>query len=213
MSPDGQWQIAHITDIKLPGFTLTGAAGAAVAAQAAGAAGLAGAAANTALAAATALQTNSTSLSSAAAGTALGTDSSSAAASSGAHARRHGNQRRQRPGGYRRGLRQRSGTAPGRRANAGVISKSKVEGIHSFNNKDHYNEWYFIYDPSQDRPGVQLNGPYNPNLALGATTTTTGTPAGQAGTPGILHFGCAGHPPSRGSQPAPTSTPRSRQTP
>ena len=61
----------------------------------------------------------------------------------------------------------------------GVISKSKVDGIHSFNDKSHYNEWYFIYDPSQDK-GQQLTGPYNPNLALGLTTTT-GTPAGQPG--------------------------------
>ena len=170
MAPDGQWQIAHATDINLPGFTLPGAAGAAVAAQAAGAAGLTGAAANTALAAAAALQANSASLSSAAPGTALGTDSSSAAAGSG-------------PADTGPASGNGAGPLLGGGPMLGVISKSKVEGIHSFNNKSHFNEWYFIYDPSQDRPGVQLNGPYNPNLALGTTTTTTGTPAGQPGTP------------------------------
>ena len=206
MSPDGQWQIAHITDIKLPGFTLTGAAGAAVAAQAAGAVGLAGAAANTALAAATALQTNSTSLSSAAAGTALGTDSSSAAAGS-------GDTTQTAPGTSAGSGPADTGPASGNGAGPllgggpmlGVISKSKVEGIHSFNNKDHFNEWYFIYDPSQDRPGVQLNGPYNPNLALGATTTATGTPAGQSGTPASSTSAAPATAP--GAPTPPTSTP------
>ena len=49
----------------------------------------------------------------------------------------------------------------------GVVSKQKTEGIHSFGDKKKYNEWLFIYDPSQDK-GQMLVGPYNPNMFLGA---------------------------------------------
>jgi hypothetical protein len=64
----------------------------------------------------------------------------------------------------------------------GVVSKSNAEGIHSFNGKSHYNQWYFIYDPAQDLgvAGLLPNGPYNPKLTLTTAggTTTPGTPAG-----------------------------------
>jgi type II secretory pathway pseudopilin PulG len=65
----------------------------------------------------------------------------------------------------------------------GVISKSKLVGIHTFNDKSHYNEWLFIYDPTQDR-GQLPNGPYNPNAAR---LTNGLTPSDQSGTsqPGL----------------------------
>jgi len=174
MSPDGQWQIAHITDIKLSGFTLTGAAGAAGAA-AAGTAGLTGAAANTALAAVGALQANSTNLSTAAQQT---TDTTTTGTTAGQTTGTIGTG----PADTNSASGNGAGPVLGGGPMLGVISKSKAEGIHSFNDKSHYNERYFIYDPSQDR-GQQLTGPYNPTLTLGATTTTTtGTPAGQSGT-------------------------------
>jgi hypothetical protein len=58
----------------------------------------------------------------------------------------------------------------------GVISKSKAEGIHSFNDKSHYNEWYFIYDPTQEK-GQQITGPWNPNFS-----TSTTNPLGSNGS-------------------------------
>jgi len=71
----------------------------------------------------------------------------------------------------------------------GVVSKMKAEGIHSFGDKTKYNEWFFIYDPAQDK-GQLLVGPYNPKMFLGASagtgltnksaTPTTGTGAAPA---------------------------------
>jgi type II secretory pathway pseudopilin PulG len=167
MSPDGQWQIAHITDIKLTGSGLT----ALTAATGPGGAG----AANQA-------QTITGGLGGAPTPATRSTDSSNPAAATGS------------TGGQTTGTTTGNGPADTNGASGngagpvlgggpmlGVISKSKAEGMHSFNDKSHYNEWYFIYDPSQDK-GQQLTGPYNPNLTLGVTTTT-GTPAGQPGTP------------------------------
>jgi type II secretory pathway pseudopilin PulG len=45
----------------------------------------------------------------------------------------------------------------------GVASASKQKTIREFNDKKHYNEWLFIYDPTNDRGGL-LNGPAQPNL-------------------------------------------------
>jgi type II secretory pathway pseudopilin PulG len=74
----------------------------------------------------------------------------------------------------------------------GVVSKMKVEGIHSFGDKSKYSEWFFIYDPSQDANGKMLvKGPYNPNTfigsansGLGNTGTTGNTQAPNTGAPG-----------------------------
>ncbi len=73
----------------------------------------------------------------------------------------------------------------------GVVSKQAAEGIHSFGEKKKYNEWFFIYDPSQDK-GQLLVGPYNPKMFLGAANAGLGNPpspgtgpgAGGATTPG-----------------------------
>jgi type II secretory pathway pseudopilin PulG len=43
----------------------------------------------------------------------------------------------------------------------GVVSTSKAESIRQFDNKNHYNKWYFIYDPTMDRGGA-ITGPYQP---------------------------------------------------
>jgi hypothetical protein len=97
----------------------------------------------------------------------------------------------------------------------GVVSKSKAEGIHSFGEKTKYNEWFFIYDPSQDK-GQMLVGPYNPNMYLGtagsglgspssgsATGSATGNPGGGigAGAAGVSGFGQSNSP----SAPAPST--------
>jgi type II secretory pathway pseudopilin PulG len=59
----------------------------------------------------------------------------------------------------------------------GVESTSKKPSIFEFNNKNHYNEWEFIYDPSIDRGGL-IKGPYNGQTLLGNI-------AGQPGQPGV----------------------------
>ena len=60
----------------------------------------------------------------------------------------------------------------------GVVSKSSQEGIHIFNEKSKYNEWLFIYLPTQEvaQPGHIPNGPFNPKAIV----------AGGAGGPGGL---------------------------
>ena len=45
----------------------------------------------------------------------------------------------------------------------GVASASKAASIRSFNKKDHYNQWQFIYDPSTDRGGLLMT-PNQPPL-------------------------------------------------
>jgi hypothetical protein len=55
----------------------------------------------------------------------------------------------------------------------GVSSLSEKEGLHVFNEKTHYNEWYFFFDPTTDQGGL-INGPF---------TGKTFTAAGGIGTP------------------------------
>jgi len=86
----------------------------------------------------------------------------------------------------------------------GVVSKSKAEGIHSFGDKTKYNEWFFIYDPSQDK-GQMLVGPYNPNMYLGATVAAPGSPGPGSGTGGVT--GSAGAPGPGSSNPLATPAP------
>jgi type II secretory pathway pseudopilin PulG len=78
----------------------------------------------------------------------------------------------------------------------GVASVSNRKGVHEFNGKSKYSEWYFVYDPSQDH-GIQMHGPYNPNAYFGkyltqgsgmssstsgGGTTTGTTDSGSSGT-------------------------------
>jgi len=66
----------------------------------------------------------------------------------------------------------------------GVASVSEKVGLREFNNKTHYNQWYFIYDPNQDRGGL-LRGPYS-TKQFGGTATAVGAPAAPATTPGAF---------------------------
>jgi type II secretory pathway pseudopilin PulG len=61
----------------------------------------------------------------------------------------------------------------------GVVSTSKEKSIREFNQKDHYNEWQFIYDPTTDRGGL-LNTPNQPPLQ-GAVANTQTNPANAPG--------------------------------
>ncbi len=62
----------------------------------------------------------------------------------------------------------------------GVVSASTAQTIREFNNKNHYNDWLFIYDPTSDRGGL-LNGPVQPNLNRGLVNNPPPPPPG--GTP------------------------------
>jgi type II secretory pathway pseudopilin PulG len=93
----------------------------------------------------------------------------------------------------------------------GVVSKMKAEGIHSFGDKTKYNEWFFIYDPTQDR-GQLLVGPYNPNMFLGASSgtglnpTNSGSPTTGTGTATAPGFSLSNQPsPPMPSMPAPSA--------
>ena len=48
----------------------------------------------------------------------------------------------------------------------GVASMSSRKSLRVVNDKDHYKDWKFVYDPTLDRGG-QINGPYDPTKQLG----------------------------------------------
>jgi len=62
----------------------------------------------------------------------------------------------------------------------GVASMSKKESLRIVADKNHYNDWRFVYDPTLDR-GSLIKGPYDPKQALGKFPGSTGIgqPAGQ----------------------------------
>jgi type II secretory pathway pseudopilin PulG len=68
----------------------------------------------------------------------------------------------------------------------GVSSKSNKRSLKVFNDKDHYDDWVFVYDPGSDRGGL-ITGPY---------TGSNGAIAGVANpaTPGAVQPGLTGNP-------------------
>jgi type II secretory pathway pseudopilin PulG len=81
----------------------------------------------------------------------------------------------------------------------GVASVSKKQGIKEFNDKDHYDEWYFVYDLRLEQSGgsgVTVAAP----RAGGNTTGSSGAP----GTPGASGSSNA---PGAAGQPTPVGTP------
>jgi type II secretory pathway pseudopilin PulG len=84
----------------------------------------------------------------------------------------------------------------------GVASVSKKQGIKEFNDKDHYDEWYFVYDLRLEQSGgtgVTVAAP----RGAGSATGSSGTP----GTPGATGAPGSQPPPDATGQPAPTGTP------
>jgi type II secretory pathway pseudopilin PulG len=81
----------------------------------------------------------------------------------------------------------------------GVASTSKAKSIRVFYEKNHYNDWLFIYVPMADRGGL-LTGPVNPGMPAG---NLNGTAPGQpvAGAPGQGLSPNAGQPQSLPTQP------------
>jgi type II secretory pathway pseudopilin PulG len=102
----------------------------------------------------------------------------------------------------------------------GVASTSKAKSIRQFNKKDHYDQWQFIYDPSNDRGGL-ITTPNQPALQGAAPLgqPVNGQPgaspsgSGQTGNPG--GFGGNGNQSNQSSpqpvQQQPQTTPDSQQ--
>lgn len=89
----------------------------------------------------------------------------------------------------------------------GVASVNKGQSIKEFNDKDHYDEWYFVYDLRLEQSGGTGVTVAAPRGATGSSGTpgATGTPGaggapGSAAPPGTQN-------PSDGSGPTPTPTP------
>jgi type II secretory pathway pseudopilin PulG len=82
----------------------------------------------------------------------------------------------------------------------GVVSRQKGQGIHAFGDKTKYTEWFFIYDPSQDR-GQLLVGAYNPNMFLGASTSGLNQPPNGAGSGSTGTGGAPGAPTAPNANP------------
>ncbi len=63
----------------------------------------------------------------------------------------------------------------------GVASMSNKQSLRLVDDKDHYKDWKFVYDPTFDRPGMLITGPYDPKKQLGqyANQNALGQPAGQ----------------------------------
>jgi len=90
----------------------------------------------------------------------------------------------------------------------GVVSASKAASIRSFNKKDHYNQWQFIYDPSTDRGGLLMT-PNQPPLNINVGNQPgTGQPG--TGPPGSgMNGGTSGF----SNQPTSPVTPPAQQPP
>ncbi len=95
----------------------------------------------------------------------------------------------------------------------GVASVSKKEGIKEFNDKDHYDEWYFVYDLRLEQSGgtgVTVAAPRGAASATGSSgapgaTGASGAPS-STGTPNSQNPGSQ-NPSDASGQPTPTGTP------
>lgn len=87
----------------------------------------------------------------------------------------------------------------------GVASSSEKESLKEINGKSHYNEWQFVYDPTQD-PSMRRGGSGVPGA--NPIQPGTGTQPGVSPTPGM---GGMGNPGGMGS-PGPTGSPAPSQT-
>ncbi len=188
MSPNGEWKLVHASDVKLTasgGLTPAGTNTGALQGQSPATAGLLGGVAGAAVQnpAATNTATSDTTSNTGTADTGSTTGNSSSSTGTGNNPAT-------------------SGQVLGAGPILGVVSKQTAEGIHSFGDKKKYNEWFFIYDPSQDR-GQLLRGPYNPNMVLGSA----GTGLTSSTTPGPGGVGVGGNAvaPNSGSTNAPST--------
>ena len=94
----------------------------------------------------------------------------------------------------------------------GVASVSKKQAIKEFNDKDHYNEWYFVYDLRLEQSGgsgVTVAAPRSGASSTG-TAGGSGVPAGTPVTPGTTG---PQNPPGNSEQPAPQPAPSGTPAP
>jgi len=98
----------------------------------------------------------------------------------------------------------------------GVASVSKKHSIKEFNDKDEYDQWYFVYDLRLEQSGgtgVTVAAPRGGSAAAGSSGTpgatgapgATGTP-GASGAPASPDTSGAQNPPDASGQPGPTAT-------
>jgi type II secretory pathway pseudopilin PulG len=87
----------------------------------------------------------------------------------------------------------------------GVVSTSKLASIRSFNKKDHYNQWQFIYDPTSDRGGMLMT-PNQPPLNINGN----GQPVNGQPGPG-MNGGFGNQPTSPGTPPPVQQQPETQQ--
>jgi len=73
----------------------------------------------------------------------------------------------------------------------GVSSASEKESLRVVDDKNHYKDWKFIYDPTFDRVGSLINGPYDPKKQMGqfGQQQQIGTPIGQQPGTGLSNPG------------------------
>jgi hypothetical protein len=96
----------------------------------------------------------------------------------------------------------------------GVASLSDKESLRVVDDKNHYKDWKFIYDPSFDR-GPLISGPYDPKKQMGQFPGASqpgqqiGTPAGQQSSTGFGNnpTGSTFGQPSQGPTPQPYQPP------
>jgi len=65
----------------------------------------------------------------------------------------------------------------------GVASLSEEESLRVVDDKNHYKDWKFIYDPTFDRSGGLINGPYDPKKQMGQYGNQGQQPGQQIGQP------------------------------
>ncbi len=100
----------------------------------------------------------------------------------------------------------------------GVASVSKKQGIKEFNDKDHYDEWYFVYDLRLEQSGgsgvtvAAPRGGANSTGTSGGTGTPTGA-TGSTGSSGTPDSGGPQNPPPPPGQPTPIGTPTPTPSP
>jgi type II secretory pathway pseudopilin PulG len=199
MSPDGAWKIVHPMDVKLKSSvtqpTGTGSAtGATTAGTAAGSTTSATQGSPDVTGASQGGDSTNTGTpgGSSTAGSSTGTDGGSTGSAFG------------NSGASGTGNNAANGQVLGGGDVYGVVSKSKKEGTHIYGEKSKYNEWFFIYDPSQDQNnGRLIIGPYNPKMFVG--TANSGLEKGSAAGNGSTGTTNTPNPGSPGTT-APTTT-------
>jgi type II secretory pathway pseudopilin PulG len=94
----------------------------------------------------------------------------------------------------------------------GVASVNKGQSIKEFNDKDHYDEWYFVYDLRLEQSGgsgVTVAAPRGAGTVTGTGTGSSGAPAptGSQNAPNDSGQPSPTGQPTPAGQPTPTATP------